>query len=114
MFGGVGLFHRGVMFGLIVREELYFKVGDANRPDYEAAGETPFTYETRNGVNTLHSYWHCPPDLLDETETLQAWARAAIDASGQAAKPKRARGAAPASKAGDPAGSPRRRRSGAQ
>jgi DNA transformation protein and related proteins len=86
MFGGVGLFHRGVMFGLIAREELYFKVGDANRPAYEAAGEAAFTYETRKGVNTLHSYWRCPPDLLDDGETLRAWARAAIDASGKAAK----------------------------
>lgn len=88
MFGGVGLFHRGVMFGLIVREELYFKVGDGNRPAYEAAGEAPFSYETRKGVHTLHSYWRCPPDLLDDSENFQAWARAAIEAAAEAAKPK--------------------------
>lgn len=90
MFGGVGLFHRGVMFGLIAREELYFKVGDENRPAYEAAGEAPFSYETKKGANTIHSYWRCPPDLLDDTETFQTWARAAIEAAGAAVNPKRA------------------------
>lgn len=103
MFGGVGLFHRGVMFGLIARAELYFKVGDANRPAYEAAGEAPFTYETHKGVNTLHSYWRCPPDLLDDAETLQAWARAAIDAAGNGARKTRAGEAMPADHASPPA-----------
>ena len=86
MFGGVGLFHRGKMFGLILREELYFKVGDGNRAAYEAAGEAPFSYETKKGVHTLHSYWRCPPDLLDDSETFQAWARAAIEAAAAAGK----------------------------
>ena len=31
MFGGVGLYHRGVFFGIIARDTLYLKVGDANR-----------------------------------------------------------------------------------
>jgi DNA transformation protein len=78
MFGGVGLFLGGTMFGLIARGELFLKVGDTNRSDYEAAGEAPFSYETRKGPHTIHSYWRCPPDLLDDTETFQAWARKAV------------------------------------
>ena len=31
MFGGVGLFHGGMMFGLIARDELFLKVNDVNR-----------------------------------------------------------------------------------
>ncbi len=81
MFGGVGLFHNGLMFGLIAREELFFKVGDANRPAYEAAGEAPFSYDTKHGTHTIGSYWHCPPDLLDDAETFQAWARQAVEAA---------------------------------
>lgn len=88
MFGGVGLFLNGLMFGLIVREELFLKVGDANRPAFEAAGEAPFTYETKNGTHTLGSYWRCPPDLLDDAETFQAWARDAIAAAAVAARSK--------------------------
>jgi DNA transformation protein len=93
MFGGVGLFHNGTMFGLIARDELFFKVGDANRPAYEAAGEAPFSYETKHGTNTLNSYWRCPPDLLDDADTLQTWARdaVAVAATAARAKPKAAR-----------------------
>jgi DNA transformation protein len=97
MFGGVGLFHGGMMFGLIAREELYFKVGDTNRAAYEAAGEAPFSYPTKHGTHTIGSYWRCPPDLLDDPETLQDWARQAIAAataaSGPRPKPSRKRGA---------------------
>jgi DNA transformation protein len=88
MFGGVGLFQGGMMFGLIAREELFFKVGDVNRPAYEAAGEAPFTYETKLGTHTLGSYWRCPPELLDDAETFQAWAHQAIEAAVAAARAK--------------------------
>jgi DNA transformation protein len=100
MFGGVGLFYNGMMFGLIAREELFLKVGDTNRPAYEAAGEAPFSYETKHGTHTIGSYWRCPPDLLDDAETFQAWARLAVEVAVAAArgKPKavRKRGVTPA------------------
>jgi DNA transformation protein and related proteins len=88
MFGGVGLYHGGLMFGLIARDELFLKVGDANRLEYEAAGEVPFSYETKHGTHTIQSYWRCPPDLLDDADTFQAWARKAVDAAVAAARGK--------------------------
>lgn len=88
MFGGVGLFHSGMMFGLIVRDELFFKVGEVNRSAYEAAGEVPFSYQTKNGSHTLGSYWRCPPDLLDDADTFRDWARQAVEAAGAAARDK--------------------------
>ncbi len=88
MFGGVGLFYSGTMFGLIAREELFLKVGDSNRAAYEAAGEAPFSYETKNGTNTIGSYWRCPPDLLDDADSFREWARAAVDVAGVAARGK--------------------------
>jgi DNA transformation protein and related proteins len=97
MFGGVGLFHNGMMFGLIARDELFLKVSDANRPAYEAAGEAPFSYDTKHGVHTIQSYWRCPPELLDDVETFQEWARRAVEAavvSAQRKKAPRKRGAA--------------------
>jgi DNA transformation protein len=97
MFGGVGLFHAGTMFGLIARDELFLKVGDGNRAAYEAAGEAPFSYETKAGRNTIASYWRCPPELLDDADPFRQWARQAIEAATAAsrAKPKgrRKRGA---------------------
>jgi DNA transformation protein len=102
MFGGTGLFQDGMMFGLIARDELFFKVGDANRAGYEAAGEAPFSYDTKHGSHTLGSYWHCPPDLFDDAETFQVWARQAIEAALAAARSKskvaRKRGAKPSAR----------------
>ena len=88
MFGGVGLFHGGIMFGLIARDELFLKVGDANRPAYEAAGEAPFSYATKTGSNTITSYWRCPPDLFDEADTFRDWARQAITVAAALARAK--------------------------
>src|SRR5688572_29768814 len=85
MFGGVGLFRRGLMFGLIVRDELFLKVGEANVPAYEAAGEVAFSYETRHGIRTIRSYWRCPPELLDDGERFLDWAHKAIEAAVTAA-----------------------------
>src|SRR5437588_44362 len=51
MFGGVGLYHEDVFFGIIARDALYLKVSDANRGDYERAGMRPFKpYPNRPGT----------------------------------------------------------------
>jgi DNA transformation protein len=93
MFGGAGLFHGGTMFGLLARDEVFFKVGDANRADYEAAGEAPFSYGTKHGEHVLTSYWRCPPELLDDPDELRDWARKAVAVAlaSAKAKPKRPR-----------------------
>jgi TfoX/Sxy family transcriptional regulator of competence genes len=44
MFSGVGLFHSGAMFGLLVRDTLYFRVDAATRERFERAGSEPFSY----------------------------------------------------------------------
>jgi DNA transformation protein and related proteins len=43
MFSGVGLFHSGTMFGLMVRDVLYLRVDDRTRGRFEDAGSAPFT-----------------------------------------------------------------------
>jgi DNA transformation protein and related proteins len=95
MFGGAGIFCDGVMFALIVDDTLYFKADDSNRGDFEAEGLAPFSYETRNGRNTIMSYWRCPDRLFDDPDEMAAWARKALTAArNAAAKPaagKRAR-----------------------
>ncbi|WP_281015987.1 MULTISPECIES: TfoX/Sxy family protein [unclassified Minwuia] len=89
MFGGAGLFHQGLMFALIIRETIYMKVDDVNRPDYEAAGSEPFTYETSKGTRGVLSYFALPEDLYDDQTEAVAWALRAIEAAGRAdaAKP---------------------------
>jgi DNA transformation protein len=76
MFGGVGLYHRGIFFGLIARDTLYLKVGDANRADYDRAKAKPFQpYLDRPGTM---KYYSVPLDVLESAVELAAWARKAI------------------------------------
>src|SRR5215213_1224854 len=42
MFGGVGLYHRGIFFGILARDTLYLKVDATNIADFERAGMGPF------------------------------------------------------------------------
>ncbi len=80
MFGGLGLFRDGRMFGLMADDTLYLKSDDVNRPDFEAAGVGPFTY-TRKGRDIALSYHETPAELFDDGDALCDWARAACDAA---------------------------------
>ena len=76
MFGGVGLYHRGVFFGIIAGDVLYLKVDDTNRPEYVKAGMKPFKpYPHR--PSTMQ-YYAVPVDVLESQIELTAWARRSI------------------------------------
>jgi DNA transformation protein and related proteins len=72
MFGGVGLYHDGKMFGLVADDVAYLKVDDSNREDFEKAGSAPFRpYADRD---VIMSYYEIPPDVLECAEELGEWA----------------------------------------
>src|SRR5512132_3601707 len=76
MFGGVGLYHRGVFFGILARDTLYLKVGDSNRVDYKRARMKAFRpYPNRSGTM---KYYAVPLDVLESPTDLAVWARKAI------------------------------------
>ena len=76
MFGGVGLYHRGVFFGIMARDTLYLKVDDQNRSDYDSAGMKPFRpYAHRSGTM---EYYAVPVNVLESASELAAWARQSI------------------------------------
>ncbi len=77
MFGGHGLFRRGLMFCLVAGDAAYLKVDDSTRAAFEAAGSGPFTY-SRGGKPASLGYWLVPAAVLDDPEALQAWAERAI------------------------------------
>src|SRR6476469_9771202 len=80
MFGGVGLYRGGVMFGLIAGDSLFLKVDDRNAPEYEQRGLAAFRYD-RSGRSVALSYRETPPELLEDPDELVAWSRAAWDAA---------------------------------
>jgi DNA transformation protein len=79
MFGGVGLYHGGVFFGILARDTLYLKVDERNRADYESAGSKPFRpYPNRSGSMR---YYAVPLSVLESAPELAEWARKAVRAA---------------------------------
>ena len=81
MFGGHGLYKDGVIFGLIADDQLYFKTGESNQKDYEAAGSQPFTYEAKKKKRVAMSYWEVPSDVLENRDEMRLWVNKAVKAS---------------------------------
>jgi DNA transformation protein len=90
MFGGAGVFRDGLMFGLISDDTLFLKVDDRNRPDFEAAGMRQFLYEKQDKTVGL-GYFECPPEVLDDPDSLAAWAEKAFAAALAGRKPRKAK-----------------------
>ena len=76
MFGGYGIYHNGVMIGLIASGVFYLKVDDGNRSTFEAKGSKPFTYRRKGQKKAVGmSYWEVPADVLENREALCQWTR---------------------------------------
>jgi DNA transformation protein len=77
MFGGQGIYWRDVIFGMIFRDRLYFKVDEESNGDYLTRDMGPFRPNERQ---TLKSYHEVPPEILEDRDALLSWAREAIRA----------------------------------
>jgi len=54
MFGGYAIRKNGFTIAFIFEGELYFKVNESNRSDFESAESKPFTYNTRVRDKKMH------------------------------------------------------------
>jgi DNA transformation protein len=64
MFGGYGLYRDGLMFALIIEDELFFKTDPENLARFERTGSRPFVYQSHGRAVQL-SYWSAPVASLD-------------------------------------------------
>ena len=87
MFGGVGLYHNELFFGLIASDVLYFKVDDENRPAYLTAGASPF--QPYGDESSSMSYYEVPVDVLEDVDRLRTWARASVAAADRKASSRK-------------------------
>jgi DNA transformation protein len=82
MFGGIGLYCGTVFFGIIARDELYLKVDDRTRGEYERVGMHPFKpYPNRK---TTMKYYAVPLGVLESGVELTRWAQEAVQAAARA------------------------------
>ena len=72
MFGGYAIRKNGLAIALMFKDEIYFKVDDSNRADYENLNSEPFTYE-KKGKTIIISNWKLPIEILEDPEKLMIW-----------------------------------------
>ena len=97
MFSGFGLYQHEVFFGLIFSDTLYFKVNDANRPDYESRGMRRFQ-PYKDKPHLSFTYYEVPAEVLEDREQLTLWATRSVQAALAIALEKQAKRRKPKAK----------------
>jgi DNA transformation protein and related proteins len=80
MFGGYGIFHQGLMFGLIANGSLYLKADAESREVFVSEGGSAFSYFKGDREYQL-SYYLAADDFFEDDVACLAWARLAFDAA---------------------------------
>jgi DNA transformation protein len=80
MFGGYGLFHKGLMFGLVADDVLYLKADDTASTYFIERKLDQFQYE-KNGQAIKMSYFMAPEEIFDDPEEAKGWAARSYEAA---------------------------------
>ncbi len=88
MFGGYGLYHDGLMFGLIANETLFLKADTENVRYFDELDLGPFEFIMK-GKSMKMSYYLAPDEIMDDHEQATLWARRSFAAAERAAAKKK-------------------------
>ncbi|WP_040280038.1 TfoX/Sxy family protein [Psychroserpens damuponensis] len=77
MFGVIGLYADGYMFGIISKEMVYFKVANSNQAHYKAADAQSLKLFKNNSV--VASFYEVPIAVLEDADQLTIWAEASLN-----------------------------------
>ncbi|MDD9909384.1 MAG: TfoX/Sxy family protein [Ahrensia sp.] len=93
MFGGTGIFYRGLNFAAVMDGVLRLKADESTFAEFEAEGMEPWTYTRKDGTAQIMNYWQVPDRLLDEPQEFALWAERAFDVAvrADAVKPPKQR-----------------------
>jgi len=78
MFGGYGIYHDGVMFGLVADDTLYLKADETTAEYFELRGLGQFEYDKGDKIVRM-SYYLAPEEIFDNPEDAALWARRAYE-----------------------------------
>ncbi len=73
MFGGHGIFLKGLMFGLIADDVLYLKADTESRLAFQKRDLEAFNY-MKKGKAYHMSYFQAPDEVLEDPEEMADWA----------------------------------------
>lgn len=86
MFGGYGVYHDDLMFGLVAYDTLYLKADDQSARFFDDEGLGQFEY-VKNGTSMKMSYYLAPDEIFDDPDLAELWARRAWEAALRSRKP---------------------------
>jgi DNA transformation protein and related proteins len=93
MFGGIGIYADGLMFGLAFDGVIYLRVDETSIPGFEREGSAPFVYplaKNHPGRPSRH-FWRLPERLYGDPDELALWAGRALAIAERRKGPPRAR-----------------------
>jgi DNA transformation protein and related proteins len=79
MFGGHGVFSRGVMFGLLDDDELFLRVDGETEGRFADAGCRRWVYPGNTALSM--SYFRPPDEAHEDPEAMEPWARLGLEAA---------------------------------
>jgi DNA transformation protein len=79
MFGGVGFYKDGLMFGGLMNGILHFKVDDLTRQTFIDRGMEPFAHGKPK--KNLPTYYQVPVEIIEDRDELAIWAEKAYAAA---------------------------------
>jgi len=88
MFGGYGIYHDGVMFGLVADDTLYLKADENTAPYFKSRGLGQFEYN-KGGKIVKMSYYLAPEEILDNPDDATVWAKRAYEVAFRAKRTSR-------------------------
>jgi DNA transformation protein and related proteins len=80
MFSGYGIYHNGLMFGLVAGDTLYLKGDAENANHFEKEGLGRFEYSSGERVVKM-SYYCAPAGIMEDREKAAMWARRSFEAA---------------------------------
>lgn len=78
MFGGWAIYKDGIIFGIVVDGELYFKVDDRNRTKYERLVSRQFVYRKTGGKPVTMPYWLVPAEVMEDKGKLYDYMKESV------------------------------------
>ncbi len=88
MFGGYGVFYKGLMFALVADDVLYLKSDEKIALYFTERELEQFTYE-KQGKAFKMSYYMAPEDIFDDPDEAKVWADRSYAAAVRSKKPKK-------------------------
>ena len=83
MFGGYGIYQGGIIFALIIANELYFKADPEAEQFYLKYDSSPFVYQGKNGLIKMN-YYRLPSEVLEDEDLLKSWFDVVIEVARRA------------------------------